>query len=775
MTSIEIANPYTPGQPVIDRKMLFGRQEAADWIELQINGKARVLIINGQPLIGKTSLLRHVGALQNLPAFNLLVALATPPIMPGDSSHETEPATIDAVLQTVIAQLKPQLVRVNLLAEESGNSFTQTVSILRNLFTQANTRLGPERLVVYFDDLHLLFNGDMSLGVSLLTALVPLLDECPKLHLIFTLNQDKFRRIQHPLLDGAPTFNLGPLATDASLNMVTLPVKDMLRFDYGVTKRIVEVNSHHPYYLSLFCHTLLNRQLHDGWVNQRDFDSALTEILDSPIEPFTQIWDKSSWVERSVLSGMAAIQGTHGPLTQQEITRFLQRQDRDVAENVVVEALKGLAERGVLVPMGAISYRFHVELLRLWLREHTNLAEIVREVNWDRQSAQLKPDPRSGKAMTPPVAARTASPPAPSRPRRSRWLWPMLLILLTGICLLTAGGVVAARYLELPLFNVVEPTSGARLPSEPDQAEAAAAPPTATLPPEPTPTITPTPPVVVARTVPSITYMGREVDQAWRIYVMNADGTNPTAISPEGTEDTAPIWSPDGRRLAFVSQRDGNREIYVMDADGQNAINLTRHPADDWTPSWSPDGTKLAFSSIRTGGWEIYVVDLACLDTPQTCPESLTQITDDDTGNILPVWSPDGSRFAFNSKAAGNWDVYTMAVDGTDIRQITTHPENDLAATWSPDGTQLAFESNRDGNVEIYVIDVSGQGPPRNVTNLSLANDHGPTWTPDGQQLVFYSNREGNWDIFSTSLDGEKVINLTQTPERDEQTPAWRP
>jgi len=515
--------------------------------------------------------------------------------------------------------------------------------------------------------------------------------------------------------------------------------------------------------------------LHDGWVNQRDFDSALAEILDSPIEPFTQIWDKSSWMERAVLSGMAAIQGTHGPLTQQEITRFLQRQDGAVAENVVVEALKGLAERGVLVPMGAISYRFHVELLRLWLREHTNLAEIAREVDWNRLSAQLKPDPRRGKAVIPPIASRPASRSAPRPTRRSRWLWPMLLVLLTGICLLAAGGVVAARYLNLPLFNLAEPTAGVAPPPEPDDAEAAGPSPTATLLPEPTPTITPTPPVVVARTLPSITYMGRDVNQAWRIYVMNADGTDPSPISPEGTEDTAPIWSPDGNRLAFVSQRDGNREIYVMDADGQNAVNLTRHPADDWTPSWSPDGTKLAFSSIRTGGWEIYVVDLACLDTPQTCPESLTQITGDDTGNILPVWSPDGSRFAFNSKASGNWDVYTMAMDGTDIRQITTDPENDLAAIWSPDGTQLAFESNRDGNVEIYVIGANGQGPPRNVTNLSLANDHGPSWTPDGQQLVFYSNREGNWDIFSTSLDGENVINLTQTPERDEQTPAWRP
>ncbi len=123
-------------------------------------------------------------------------------------------------------------------------------------------------------------------------------------------------------------------------------------------KRIIEVNSHHPYYLTLFCHILLNRQVQDGWVNQRDFDATLVEVLDSPLEPFRQIWDQASWVERAVLTGMAAMQGRHGPITQQEIIRYLQQQNRAVPPNVVVQSLDALSERGVLVPMGAISYRF---------------------------------------------------------------------------------------------------------------------------------------------------------------------------------------------------------------------------------------------------------------------------------------------------------------------------------------------------------------------------------------------------------------------------------
>ena len=230
--------------------------------------------------------------------------------------------------------------------------------------------------------------------------------------------------------------------------------------------------------------------------------------------------------------------------------------------------------------------------------------------------------------------------------------------------------------------------------------------------------------------------------------------------------------SPQGKRALFEARG----EVFTVPAEHGVIRNLTASSGvAERYPAWSPDGSRLAFSSFRTGGWEIFVVDTDCLAAPETCPDRLTQITNDDSGNILPVWSPDGTRFAFNSKASGNWDIYTMAINGTDIRPVTTHPENDLSPTWSPDGSQIALESNRDGNVEVYVVAADGAGTPRNITNLSWANDHGPAWTPDGQQLVFYSNREGNWDLFATSLDGQTVTNLTQTSERDEQTPAWRP
>lgn len=778
----EITNPYRPGEPVVDPAMLFGRQDAADWVEAQLSAGTRVLVLSGQPLIGKTSFIKHVGALQVGAAINLSVvtpALWFAPPAPPDRRQRgraVEPGettvTIDKVLQQILEQLLPQLKALHLLSVQSSTP-PPTPSALRELFVQMMPAVSGQPVVLYVDDLHHLVTTDLSLLATFLSTFIPILDECPNLHLVFAINSDKLKSIRHPVLDSAPTFHLAPLPLDASANMITLPVKNILRFDYGITRRIAEINSHHPYYLALFCHTLLNRQVHDGWVNQRDFDAVLSEVLASPIEPFTRIWDESSWVERAVLSSMAAMQGKHGPMMQQEVIRALQGKDSSTVQDVVIDSLKSLAERGVLVPMGAVSYRFHVELLRFWLREHTDPVEILKEVEWARLAAQAKLNRKEDRAITPPIATRRSA-----KPARRGFLWPILLGFAAVLCLFTTGAVFAFQVLDLPLDFFTTPTA-APLVSAPVAGEDSS-PVTAEEPVAPSPTAppappTPTPALVIARTLPSITYMAKDVGQSWRIYTMNADGTENTALTEEGLDNTAPIWSTDGRRVAYVSQRDGDREIYVMDIETKEEVNVTRHPADDWTPAWSPDGSRLAFASLRAGNWEIFVVDLVCLDTPEICPDNTRQITADGNGNISPVWSPDGARFAYTSKANGNWDIFTMTIDGSDIRQITTAVENDLSPAWSPDGSMLAFESSREGNVEIYIADSNGQTPARNVTNLAFADDHGPTWSPDGQSVVFYSNREGNWDLFSTTLDGQTVVNLTQTPTRDEQTPAWRP
>jgi dipeptidyl aminopeptidase/acylaminoacyl peptidase len=117
------------------------------------------------------------------------------------------------------------------------------------------------------------------------------------------------------------------------------------------------------------------------------------------------------------------------------------------------------------------------------------------------------------------------------------------------------------------------------------------------------------------------------------IWVVNADGTNPTQLTTSG-QDNLPVWSPDGSQILFTSDRDGATDIFVMNADGSAKNNITDNGDVDFAASWSPDGTQIVFASDRDGDPEIFVSN-----ADGTTPQQLTDNTDFDT---FPVWSPDG-------------------------------------------------------------------------------------------------------------------------------------
>jgi Tol biopolymer transport system component len=165
-----------------------------------------------------------------------------------------------------------------------------------------------------------------------------------------------------------------------------------------------------------------------------------------------------------------------------------------------------------------------------------------------------------------------------------------------------------------------------------------------------------------------------------RIYVMDADGTNQTQLT--NSIEYSAVWSPDGTKIAFVSERDGAAEIYVMDADGTNQTNLTNThsivspytPYND-APVWSPDGTRLAFSSDRDGQTEIYAMD--------DDGANLLRLTNS-TGSDEPRWSADGLKIVFTTYRDGNQEVYRMNPDGTNQVNLTNHPGYDSQAVSQP-------------------------------------------------------------------------------------------
>ena len=116
------------------------------------------------------------------------------------------------------------------------------------------------------------------------------------------------------------------------------------------------------------------------------------------------------------------------------------------------------------------------------------------------------------------------------------------------------------------------------------------------------------------------------------IAVMNADGQNPMNLSDDNKSERG-FWSPDGGKIALLTQRDGNREIYVMDADGANQTNLSNHKSEDTSPTWAPDSETVAFVSDRDGNREIYIADAA----GKGLLRNLTNHPSDDSN---PAWSP---------------------------------------------------------------------------------------------------------------------------------------
>jgi Tol biopolymer transport system component len=174
-----------------------------------------------------------------------------------------------------------------------------------------------------------------------------------------------------------------------------------------------------------------------------------------------------------------------------------------------------------------------------------------------------------------------------------------------------------------------------------------------------------------------------------------------------------PIWSPDGRRIAFMSSRDnepghGNDgDIYAMNADGSGLRSLTRNDGAGWAwfPMWSANGRKIAFNRVQpppkppySKGWksEVWV-----MNADGSSQRRLAR-------GFPSAWSPDGQKIAFRTEPANRSEIYVMNADGSGKRNLTRNPANDGSPSWSPDGRRIAFVSNRDGRPEAHVMNADG-------------------------------------------------------------------
>ena len=276
------------------------------------------------------------------------------------------------------------------------------------------------------------------------------------------------------------------------------------------------------------------------------------------------------------------------------------------------------------------------------------------------------------------------------------------------------------------------------------------------------------------------------------IYVGEANGYSPKNLTNNPAEDWYPLWSPDGNRIAFISERTGSAQIFVMNLDGSNMMQLTNDAqitdvsvcGEQKTSSeidflgfqalnWSPDGTYIVVSL----GMSIDGNMVQPLFLIKTDGSGMAQLTSD--GNdINPQWSPDGQRIAFSRliDCTGEvWhDIFTIHPDGNGLSNLTNNPASEITFAWAPHGSQIVYfstgvEMDTTRHDEVRLMDAGGSNQ-RLLVDLGSGHEfeNGDfAWLMDGERIAFIPPHNGdNIEVFSVKMDGTELTPLAATLEK---------
>ncbi|WP_396623355.1 hypothetical protein [Luteitalea sp.] len=248
------------------------------------------------------------------------------------------------------------------------------------------------------------------------------------------------------------------------------------------------------------------------------------------------------------------------------------------------------------------------------------------------------------------------------------------------------------------------------------------------------------------------------------IYIADYDGESQRRVTVNRSLAINPSWSADGRAIAYTSYRRGYPDIYVSyiyqgKMDQPAAGTDTVH---NFLPAFSPDGTRLAFMTNRDGNMEIYVVNRD--------GSSLRRVTRHPGNDSTPTWSPAGNQIAFTSDRSGSPQIYIVDADGIgQPRRITSESWADRA-TWSPAPyNEIAYAGRNGPGFDIKIFSLE-QGQIRTITDSTGSNES-PSWAPNGRHLAFASTRAGRTQIFTIARDGNDLRQVTKSGNNVQ--PSW--
>jgi TolB protein len=222
-----------------------------------------------------------------------------------------------------------------------------------------------------------------------------------------------------------------------------------------------------------------------------------------------------------------------------------------------------------------------------------------------------------------------------------------------------------------------------------------------------------------------------------------------------------------GSRIVFVANGRAMKSVVSMEFDGHNAGKVSQNDSINILPAYSPSGAVIAFTSYMRGNPDLY---LSSGGRPQRVSKHLGM-------NTGASFSPDGSRIAITLSKDGNPEIYVIsAKDGSVLKRLTNNRYIDTSPAWSPDGREIAFVSNREGGPQIFVMSADG-GNPRRVSTVGSFNQT-PSWNPKkGMKQLAYTARDdvsGRFDIVTIDLPTGKMTRITQNQGSNEE-PTFSP
>lgn len=260
-----------------------------------------------------------------------------------------------------------------------------------------------------------------------------------------------------------------------------------------------------------------------------------------------------------------------------------------------------------------------------------------------------------------------------------------------------------------------------------------------------------------------------------RIWQIDSDGANPTALTGANPPALYPAWHPKATHIVYTVMTDDGTRVVVRElgGNGGGASRTLRAPVGsvNTSPIFSqPDGDMILYAHGLDNGTDLYAVPTSGTESPRRVTVSRGMDA------VSPSYSPDGRRIVYVTNRPGGLGLYIADADGTNAEALTPFSFGDQSQrtdpSWSPDGRLVAFQAEKDGRSQIYSVSPRDRGAIRQYTNEGRNED--PSWAPDSRHVVFTSNRSGSWQLWILDIESNRVRQLTHAAS-GARAGAWSP